>query len=105
MHRKITIKALTLLFLLASFTSFASDGKKNEEPQSKEQYIKDYIQHESFVGVFEYGNQDSFKRELIEMMGLKDAEFSKRSQLSTACSRKFQWNNIAKDVFKIYRSS
>ena len=67
--------------------------------------IKDYIQHESFVGVFEYGNQDSFKRELIEMMGLKDAEFSKRSQLSTACSRKFQWNNIAKDVFKIYRSS
>ena len=45
MHRKITIKALTLLFLLASFTSFASDSKKNEEPQSKDQYIKEYIQH------------------------------------------------------------
>lgn len=45
MHRKITAKALTLLFLLASFTSFASDSKKNGEPQSKDQYIKEYIQH------------------------------------------------------------
>ena len=45
MHRKITVKALTLLFLLASFTSFASDSEKNEEPQSKKEEIKEYIRH------------------------------------------------------------
>lgn len=67
--------------------------------------IKDYIQNESFASVFEYGNQDSFKRRLIDMMDLEDAEFSNRSKLSRAFSRKFQWHNIAKDVFKIYRSS
>jgi glycosyltransferase involved in cell wall biosynthesis len=67
--------------------------------------IKDYIQNESFASVFEYGNQDSFKKRLIDMMDLEDAEFSNRSQLSRAFSTKFQWYKIAEDVFKIYRSS
>ncbi len=46
MHRKITIKVLTVLFfVLASTTSFASVDKEKEKPQDKEQEIKDYIQH------------------------------------------------------------
>lgn len=45
MRRKITVKALALIFLLTSFTSFASDDKKDSEPQSKDQYIKEYIRH------------------------------------------------------------
>ena len=45
MRRKITVKALALLFLLTSFTSFASGDKKTDESQSKDQYIKEYIRH------------------------------------------------------------
>lgn len=45
MRRKITVKALALIFLLTSFTSFASSDKKDGKPQDKEQYIKEYIQH------------------------------------------------------------
>lgn len=45
MRRKITVKALALIFLLTSFTSFASGDKKDGKPQDKEQYIKEYIQH------------------------------------------------------------
>lgn len=45
MHRKITVKALALIFLLTSFTSFAFSDKKDGKPQDKEQYIKEYIQH------------------------------------------------------------
>lgn len=45
MRRKITIKVLTILFLSLSFTSFASDSEKNEKPQDKAQYIREYIQH------------------------------------------------------------
>ena len=64
--------------------------------------IKDYIQNESFVSIFEYGDHDSFKRRLIGMMDLEDVEFATRSKLSRTVSTKFQWHNIAKEVFKVY---
>ncbi|WP_298901071.1 F0F1 ATP synthase subunit A [uncultured Psychroserpens sp.] len=42
MHRKITVKTITLLLLLVSFTSFASEGEGKGDKKSE---IKEYIQH------------------------------------------------------------
>ena len=68
MRRKITVKALTLIFLLTSFISFASDDKKNGEPQDKEQYIKEYIQHhlqDTYdFGLFSIKQEDGTKKHI-----------------------------------------
>ena len=48
MHRKITIKALTLVFFLSSIAIFASDDKKTTEEKTKEQRekeVEEYIPH------------------------------------------------------------
>lgn len=62
MHRKITVKTLTFVFLLFSVATFASDDKKTEKTQDKEQYIKDYIQHhlqDTYdFGLFSYKSED-----------------------------------------------
>jgi F-type H+-transporting ATPase subunit a len=68
MRSKITVKVFILVFFLASFTSFASGDKKNGEPQDKEQYIKEYIQHhlkDTYdFGLFSITQEDGTKKHI-----------------------------------------
>lgn len=68
MHRKITITALTLLFFSFSLSSFALGGDKNDKTQSKEEYIKEYIQHhlkDTYdFGLFSITQEDGSKKHI-----------------------------------------
>ena len=45
MRRKITVKALVLVFIFTSFASFAAKKDSQNEPKDKQTEIKEYIQH------------------------------------------------------------
>lgn len=71
MHRKITVKALVLLFLLSSIATFANDDKKKEgkkTPQTQktkeqrtkevEEYIPHHLEDSYDFSLFSYTNDD-----------------------------------------------